>query len=58
MNREQAQDWLNRYVHAWEKYDEVEIADLFADEARYRYHPYDKAVAGRAEIVREWLGRR
>ena len=58
MNREQAQDWLNRYVQAWEKYDAAQIADLFSDDARYRYRPHDQGVVGRDDIVREWLSHR
>lgn len=58
MNREQAQDWLNRYVKAWERYDPAQIGNLFTDQARYRYSPHDQAVTGRDEIVREWMSHR
>jgi hypothetical protein len=58
MNRQQAQDWLNRYVTAWEKYDPAQIGDLFTDRARYRYRPHDQWVAGRHDIVREWMSHR
>ena len=58
MNREHAQDWLNRYVKAWEKYDPAQIGDLFTDQARYRYRPHDEGVQGRDEIVREWMTHR
>jgi hypothetical protein len=58
MNREQAQDWLNRYVQAWEKYDSARIGDLFTESARYRYRPHDQGVQGRDEIIREWMSHR
>jgi SnoaL-like domain len=58
MNRVQAQDWLNRYVRAWEKYDPEAIGDLFTDGARYRFRPHDQGVVGRDEIVREWMSHR
>jgi hypothetical protein len=58
MNRQQVQDWLNRYVTAWEKYDPAQIGDLFTDGARYRYRPHDQGVAGRRDIVREWMSHR
>ena len=58
MNRQQVQDWLNRYVTAWEKYDPAQIGDLFTDGARYRYRPHDQVVAGRRDIVREWMSHR
>ena len=58
MNREHAQDWLNRYVQAWESYDPAQIGDLFTDNARYRYRPYERGVTGREEIVRDWMSHR
>jgi hypothetical protein len=58
MNRQQAQDWLNRYVTAWEKYDPAQIGDLFTDGGRYRYRPHDPWVSGRRDIVREWMSHR
>jgi SnoaL-like domain len=54
MTREQVQAWLDAYVAAWRAYDG--IAELFTQDATYRYHPYDdEAVEGRAAIVGEWL---
>jgi hypothetical protein len=49
------QDWLDRYVAAWKSYDPQEIAGLFAEEADYRYHPWDDPVHGRDAIVADWL---
>jgi ketosteroid isomerase-like protein len=58
MDRSTVQDWLDRYVAAWKSYDAEEIAALFADDATYRYHPYDEGesvVRGRAAIVKDWI---
>lgn len=51
-------EWLERYVAAWRSYDPVEIGALFADDAVYRFHPWDEGedtVAGREAIVANWL---
>lgn len=55
MDREKVQGWLDRYVAAWKSYDREEIAELFSENADYRYHPYDKPVTGRAAIVESWF---
>lgn len=50
--------WLERYVAAWRSYDAAEIAELFGEDAVYRYHPWDEgadAVTGRGAIVASWL---
>lgn len=50
--------WLDRYVAAWRSYDPDDIRALFAQDAVYRYHPWDEgadAVAGREAIVANWL---
>ncbi|CUR54567.1 conserved hypothetical protein [metagenome] len=56
MQREAAQDWLDRYVRAWMTYAPEEIAALFADDITYRYHPYDEPIVGRDAVVASWLG--
>ena len=55
MTHQDVQDWLDRYVAAWRSYDPAAIGDLFAEDARYRYHPWDEPIVGRAEIVRAWV---
>jgi ketosteroid isomerase-like protein len=55
MNRDQFQDWLDRYVEAWKSYDAAKIGALFSDDAEYRYHPQDEPLRGRGEIVKSWL---
>jgi len=56
MDRSAVQAWLDRYVEAWKSYDQAAIEALFAPDATYRYHPYDKdALEGRDAIVRNWL---
>jgi hypothetical protein len=53
-----AQDWLDAYVEAWRSYDTEAIGTLFAEDAEYRYHPYDEPLRGRQAIVDSWLGDR
>jgi len=50
----QVQDWLDRYIRAWETYEEAAVRALFTEDAEYRYHPWDKPVQGEA-IVDGWL---
>ncbi|MDQ3951469.1 MAG: nuclear transport factor 2 family protein [Actinomycetota bacterium] len=54
LTREDVLDWLSRYVEAWRSYDPGAIAALFADDAEYRYHPYDEPVRGRDAIAASW----
>jgi hypothetical protein len=54
--RPEVDRWLQAYVEAWKSYDGEQIGDLFSEDVRYRYHPYDEPVVGRAELVRSWLG--
>jgi ketosteroid isomerase-like protein len=55
MTRDDVQRWLDAYVEAWRTYDPDAIGALFAEDATYRYHPYDQeAVVGRTAIVADW----
>lgn len=56
MDRESAQDWLNRYLEAWMSYDPDDVAALFSEAVVYRYHPHDEPVVGRQAVVASWLG--
>jgi ketosteroid isomerase-like protein len=56
MDRQGFQDWLDRYVAAWKSYDRDAIAELWSNDAEYRYHPEDEPVRGREAIVQDWLG--
>ena len=56
MDRQGAQDWLDRYVAAWRSYDRDDVASLFSADVEYRYHPYDEPVVGRDAVVASWLG--
>jgi hypothetical protein len=59
MTHNDVQVWLDRYVAAWMSYDRDAIGELFAEDAEYRYHPYDdEPVKGRAAIVDNWLENR
>jgi hypothetical protein len=48
--------WLDGYIQAWKSYDRDQIAALFSDDVRYRYHPSDEPITGRAAVVKSWLG--
>ena len=56
MDKAEVDRWLQAYVGAWKSYDRDQIGELFSEDVRYRYHPHDDPVAGRAELVRSWLG--
>ena len=56
MTREEVRRWLDDYVEAWRTYDRDRIAALFAEDIRYRYHPYDEPIVGRDAVVESWLG--
>ena len=56
MTHDAVQRWLDAYVDAWRTYDPAAIGALFAEDAIYAYHPYDKGeeiVRGREAIVAE-----
>lgn len=56
MTHEDVQRWLDRYIEAWRTYDATEIADMFAEDAVYRFHPWEEDTArGRDAIVASWV---
>ena len=56
MTHDDVQRWLDRYVAAWRSYDRAEIADLFAQDAVYKFHPWEEDTArGRDAIVASWV---
>lgn len=56
MERADVARWLSDYIEAWKSYDRDQIAALFSDDVKYRYHPYDEPVEGRRAVVESWLG--
>ena len=56
MDHAAAQEWLDRYVAAWQSYEPEAIGALFSDDVNYRYHPSDEPTVGRAAVVASWLG--
>jgi len=56
VTREEVDRWLAGYVEAWKTYDRDKIAELFADDINYRYHPGDDPIVGRDAVVQSWLG--
>ncbi len=55
VTRESVQAWLDAYAHAWQTYDAEEVAALFTEDAKYRWHPADDPEQGREAIVFAWL---
>jgi uncharacterized protein (TIGR02246 family) len=49
------EDWVDRYVHAWNTNDPEEVAALFTEGARYLTEPYAAPWEGRDAIVTGWL---
>jgi ketosteroid isomerase-like protein len=47
--------WLQAYVEAWKTYDREKIGALFAEDVKYRYHPYDDPIEGREAVIGSWL---
>jgi ketosteroid isomerase-like protein len=58
MGHDELEAWLDAYVDAWRNYDPASIADLFAEDATYFYHPWDEGIRGRDAIVASWLEER
>jgi ketosteroid isomerase-like protein len=56
MTQDEVARWLDRYIEAWRSYDREQIAALFSDDVKYRYHPYDEPITGRQAVVESWLG--
>ena len=55
MERAEVARWLTDYMEAWRTYDRERIGALFAEQAVYRYHPYDEPIVGRDAIVESWF---
>ena len=52
MERTDVDRWLDAYVAAWRSNDRVQ---LFTEDARYRFHPWDEPIVGAAAIAEAWL---
>jgi ketosteroid isomerase-like protein len=48
-------EWVRRYVDAWNTNDPAEIGALFTEDARYLTEPYAEPWSGTGEIVTGWL---
>jgi hypothetical protein len=55
MTHTQVQDWLDRYIRAWQTYDRADIEALFSEDAQYRYQPWADPVVGREAIIADWI---
>ena len=49
------QDWLDRYVVAWQTYDPAQIGALFTIDVTVRYTPWAEPIQGREAVVASWL---
>ena len=57
LTAEQANAWVERYVHAWNTYDPTDIAQLFTEHGESHEWPYETHWIGRDAIVAGWLDR-
>ena len=55
MMKAEVDDWLRRYVAAWQSYEHDDIAALFTSDVEYRYHPWDEPDVGADTIARSWV---
>jgi len=58
MDRPALEDWVARYVRAWESNDPDDIRGLFTEDARYYTAPHREPWSGADAIVEGWLGRK
>jgi ketosteroid isomerase-like protein len=57
-DRAAIEDWVRRYIDAWESNDPGEIGELFTDDGRYFTAPHRQPWTGRDGIVEGWLDRK
>ncbi|MGH2692201.1 MAG: nuclear transport factor 2 family protein [Actinomycetota bacterium] len=57
-DRAAVEDWVRRYIDAWDSNDPEEIGALFTDSARYYTAPHRQPWSGREDIVEGWLDRK
>ena len=58
MERSDVQDWLDRYIDAWQGNEPGPIEALFTEDAVYGYRPWDSddhTMRGRDAVVASWL---
>lgn len=58
MDHDQVRQWIDGYISAWQSGDRGAIGELFTEDARYGYRPWDSeehTVVGREAIVDSWL---
>jgi len=58
MERTALEDWVARYVRAWESNDPDDIRGLFTEDGRYYTAPHREPWTGQDAIVEGWLGRK
>lgn len=57
VSTQQAQEWVEKYVHAWTTADPEDIKALFTPDAQYSEQPFETSWIGRDAIVAGWLSR-
>ena len=57
MDRAHVDEWLRKYIAAWQSYEQAEIEALFTEDIEYRYHPWDEPVVGNSTIAKSWAER-
>lgn len=56
MSRDDVEDWVQRYLVAWDSNEPDDIRALFAEDGTYRFHPWDEPLQGANAIIAEWTG--
>lgn len=57
MTHDDVQQWLDRYIEAWESNDSRDIGDLFTEDVVYSYRPWesdDVTLYGRDAVIKGW----
>jgi len=57
-DRAAVEDWVGRYVRAWDTNDPEQIGALFTDDAEYFTAPWREPWRGRQQIVDGWIDRK
>lgn len=56
ISTDEVDDWVRRYVVAWDSNGPDDIRILFTEDGIYRFHPWDEPLQGVESIIAEWTG--
>ncbi|WP_375399599.1 nuclear transport factor 2 family protein [uncultured Amnibacterium sp.] len=55
-SRDAVDDWIHRYLVAWDSNDPDDVRAIFTPDAAYRFHPWDEPLRGVDAIIAQWTG--